>query len=89
MAVLPRRPRLQALAWLAVVLLLAATSVCLCRDVPAAGALPGMRALLQSTTTPSPDSPPAPPPPPPFPRPICRRCPPRCPPEGCSGNGSP
>lgn len=61
MAVPPRRPRLVALAaWLAVVmLLLAATSGCLGRNVPPAGALPG-RVLLQSTTPSSLDSPAAP-----------------------------
>ena len=54
MAVL--RPRLVALAWLAVALLLAAASGGLCRSVPVVGVLPS-RALLQST----PDTPPPPP----------------------------
>ncbi|TVT99233.1 hypothetical protein EJB05_24806, partial [Eragrostis curvula] len=71
----PRTPRLVALVWLAMALLLAATSGCLCRDVP----LPfGGRGLLST-----PASPGTPPPPSGFPRPICRLCPPRCPPEGC------
>ncbi|CAL4889201.1 unnamed protein product [Urochloa decumbens] len=87
----PRRPRVLALAWLAVALLLAATSGCLCRRVPAAG-VPSSDLLSTPsgssppTTPPSPDTT-APPPPFHFPRPICRRCPPRCPPEGCPGTG--
>ncbi|XP_062221238.1 uncharacterized protein LOC133920657 [Phragmites australis] len=82
MAVLPRRPRLVALA---VALLLAATSGCLCQNVP----VPSSGRVLLSTPSSPPPSPGTPPPPFVFPRPICRRCPPRCPPEGCSGNGSP
>ncbi|KAK8461433.1 hypothetical protein SEVIR_1G037500v4 [Setaria viridis] len=87
MAVLPRRPRLLALVWLAVALLLAATSGCLCRSVPSGA--PSRALLSTPSSSPPPPSPDTPAPPPPFhfPRPICRLCPPRCPPEGCSGTG--
>ncbi|RCV04900.1 hypothetical protein SETIT_1G038400v2 [Setaria italica] len=58
MAVLPRRPRLLALVWLAVALLLAATSGCLCRSVPSGAP---SRALLSTPSSspppPSPDTP--------------------------------
>ncbi|CAN6237541.1 unnamed protein product [Urochloa humidicola] len=90
MAVLPpRRPRLLALAWLAVALWLAATSGCLCRHVTppaAAGDAPPAHHVPATPWHPV------------HPRPICRRpfCPPRlppirpiCPPEGCSGQGPP
>ncbi|CAO2037664.1 unnamed protein product, partial [Urochloa humidicola] len=90
MVVLPRLPRLLALAWLAVALWLAATSGCLCRQ----------HVIM---TPPAGDAPPAhhvgaPPRYPAHPRPICRgpfctpRLPPQrpiCPPEGCSGQGPP
>ncbi|CAL5023178.1 unnamed protein product [Urochloa decumbens] len=96
MAVLPRRSRLLALAWLAVALLLAATSGCLCR--------PHVTPAPPLTPPPAGDAPPAhhvPVPATPWrpihPRPICRGafCTPRlppiriCPPEGCSGEGPP
>ncbi|CAL4970614.1 unnamed protein product [Urochloa decumbens] len=98
MAVLPRLPRLLALAWLAVALLLAATSGCLCR--PHVTPTPP----LTPPAPPAGDAPPAhhvPVPATPWrpihPRPICRGafCTPRlppiriCPPEGCSGQGPP
>ncbi|CAL4889192.1 unnamed protein product [Urochloa decumbens] len=89
MAVLPRLPRALAFMWLAVALLLAATSGCLCRPHVTPTPL---------TPPPAGDAPPAHHVPVPVhPRPICRGafCTPRlppiriCPPEGCSGEGPP